>query len=83
MNKEFAKIKDVKAGDWLSTDGGFTCIKSNRMRKVYADDDGKLYIRCEDGKHHLDGQRGDRLGNVGRYVGLYLRAKGRDHQWVK
>jgi hypothetical protein len=53
---KFAKLKSVKAGDILKTDGGFTCMPAGVLRKVHADADGKLWIRCSDGKHYLDGQ---------------------------
>lgn len=63
---KFAKLKSVKAGDILKTDGGFTCMPDGVLRKVQADADGKLWIRCGDGKHYLDGQ----ADGQGRLVGL-------------
>lgn len=67
------RIRDVKPGDRLRADGGFTCIPDGAVRTVSRDAAGELFIRCKgpDGegkcghRHHLEGQR-DR----GRYIGL-------------
>lgn len=65
----FAKIKDVKAGDVLIADGGFTCIKKGASLLVYVDASNRdLYVSCEEGRHYLNGQASkDGL----EYVGLY------------
>lgn len=39
-------LKDVKLGDRLRADGGFTCIEANRVCDVKRDDDGDLYVDC-------------------------------------
>jgi hypothetical protein len=49
-------IHDVQAGDNLQVDDGFTCMQAEDVRKVEADHDGKLFVRCTDGRHFLDGQ---------------------------
>lgn len=70
------KMKDLKAGDIVVVDGGFTCIDPGRKCDVKRDGDG-LYIECRgpDGlkrnkpyheKHHLDGQ----IGKGGELIGL-------------
>ena len=46
------KLSEVKPGDVLIADGGFTCIKQG-ARLVVADD---LSVSCSHGKHFLDGQ---------------------------
>lgn len=48
--------KDVKPGDILVVDGGFTCMKAGEHKKVYRRHDGDLFVLCEEGSHCLDGQ---------------------------
>lgn len=62
---DYARIAEVKAGDTLLADGGFTCM-SEGIVTVEEDDDG-LFVRCGEGKHYLDGQA---EGDV--YIGLSL-----------
>ena len=50
------KLTDVKVGDVLIADGGFTCIKENAELTVEAASNGQLYIPCSAGRHYLDGQ---------------------------
>lgn len=57
----FANLKDLKAGDKVRTDGGFTCMPEGATRTVRAGEDG-LYVRCDDGRHYLDGQHDARTG---------------------
>lgn len=52
---DYAKEADVKAGDVLVTDGGFTCMKDKELKTVCEDENG-LYITCAEGHHYLDGQ---------------------------
>lgn len=58
------KLDELRVGDTVITDGGFTCMKAG-PRKVHRDSDG-LYIRCRDGRHYLDGQEDE----AGELVGL-------------
>lgn len=62
----WAREDDVKAGDTLIADGGFTCIKEGARLVVKADDRGKLFVPCRGGGHHLDGQLDE--GDV--YIGF-------------
>ena len=61
------KFKDIKEGDVLVADGGFTCLKQDAECLVRKDDEG-FYILCgqgSDAKHYLDGQEdsnGDLVG---------------------
>lgn len=48
------KITEVKAGDVLVADAGFTCVEAGEVI-VKSDDDG-LYFECACGRHGLDGQ---------------------------
>jgi hypothetical protein len=39
-------MEDIKAGDKLVADGGFTCIEEGRVCDVKSDAGGKLYVDC-------------------------------------
>lgn len=60
------KFSEVKAGDFIKADGGFTCLDAGEVCKVYADDGLNLHIPCRDGTHFLCGQ----IGNDGILVGF-------------
>jgi len=61
------KLSDVKQGDVLIADGGFTCLKEGQRCAVQSDSNG-LFIPCNEGKHYLDGQVS--FDNKGELVGL-------------
>lgn len=61
---EYARVDDVKAGDVLVTDGGFTCMSENEHKTV-KQDNGGLFVDCSEKRHYLDGQI---EGDV--YIGL-------------
>lgn len=69
--RTWAHSETVKAGDKLTTDDGFTCIKEGTVVTVLSDQYREglsgLYVECEEGEHFLDGQ----LGKDGELVGLY------------
>lgn len=65
----FAKASDVKAGDTLVCDGGFTCM--GHGPRIVHEDAGGLYVKCSDGKHYIDGQR----DADGRLIGMSLPAQ--------
>lgn len=68
QGREYAKIKDVKEGDTVETDGDFTCRKAGRKSKVILDPNtNQLFIPCSAGRHYLDGQEKEDY-----YIGLYL-----------
>ena len=48
------KLSEVKVGDILVADDGFTCLSANEHCEV-KEADG-LYIYCKQGRHYLDGQ---------------------------
>lgn len=67
------KIDDLKAGDRLVADGGFTCIRAGCLCTVKWDGDtayrdksreSGLYVECDDGRHYLAGQVDDDGGLV-------------------
>lgn len=57
------KLSDLKEGDVLRCDAGFTCIEKNSLAVVNKDDKGKLWIACRSGRHYLDGQE-DKNGEL-------------------
>jgi hypothetical protein len=48
-------LDEVKPGDRLVADGGFTCISDGEVLVVETDDLG-LFVPCRAGRHYLDGQ---------------------------
>jgi len=59
-------VEQVKIGDILIADGGFTCLQDRQECKVQ-ETDGELYVACTAGFHFLDGQLNDDLTE---YVGF-------------
>lgn len=57
------KLCDIKEGDVIKLDAGFTCVDAGKA-KVKKDDDG-LYFACRNIKHYLDGQEDDEGNLVG------------------
>ena len=65
-------VSKVKPGVWLTCDDGFTCLKSGARRKVMQTRPGRsLYIRCDEGEHHLVGQHDVKNGKE-VYVGFWI-----------
>lgn len=58
------KLKDLKAGDTVIVDGGFTCMKPGH--KEVLSDNGGLYLGCDEGVHYLVGQEDE----DGELIGL-------------
>ena len=59
------KLTELKVGDVIIADSGFTCLKAGKYR-VKVNSTGDLYINCTEGKHFLTGQ----LDNDDELVGL-------------
>ena len=57
-----AKLADVKHGDTLIADAGFTCLDAGQ-HEVKTDATGAFYVDCADGSHYLSGQK-DQAGNL-------------------
>lgn len=53
--REWAKLSELKPGDKVKTDGGFTCGISSKELEVGFDEHG-FYVPCKHGRHFLDGQ---------------------------
>jgi hypothetical protein len=52
------KLVDLKAGDVLVADAGFTCLKPGE-HVVQSNFEGGLFVACDEGGHALDGQERD------------------------
>ena len=63
----WAKLSELKPGDILIPDGGFTCMKEGARMKVIQDHDGSLFLPCNCGGHALVGQADDGEHLVGLY----------------
>jgi len=61
------KMSDLKPGDKLKADGGFSCLKLGEIRTVQSAEDG-LFITCNKGRHYLNGQTDE----TGKLIGLDL-----------
>ena len=60
------KLSDLKAGDLVQVDDGFTCMRSGPRYVRVDKEDGRLYVHCAAGKHFLEGQ----LADDGTLVGV-------------
>lgn len=56
------KLVDVKVGDTLIADGGFTCLCAG-PHEVKESATG-LFIKCADGRHYLEGQEDEETGEL-------------------
>lgn len=57
----------AKAGDWVETDGDFTCLEKGAILQIQGGYGG-LWIPCREDRHYLDGH----LSEDGtHYIGLY------------
>lgn len=61
------KLTDLKIGDTVHTDDGFTCMKEGPH--VVRGDESGLFLKCDDGHHYLEGQEDDESGEL---VGVSL-----------
>lgn len=64
---QWAKLSQLKAGDWIKADDGFTCIKHGAILQVRCDSDGDLFVPCRSGGHSLSGQADDGEHIIGFY----------------
>lgn len=71
MTKQYViPITEVKVGDKLVADGGFTCIKEGQVVEVKKNATDGLYVDCDYGHHSLEGQLGYTEETYGCYVGF-------------
>lgn len=57
--RPWAKLKELKVGDKLQTDGGMDCMPDDKTRTVLVDPSGMLCVICNEGEHNLSGQLAD------------------------
>jgi hypothetical protein len=65
--QETAKIHELKEGDAVILDYGFTCHGPGQVT-IKKNDQGLLYFDCADGQHHLIGQLAEDMVHL---VGIY------------
>ena len=58
------KLNEIKAGDKLIADAGFTCMKDGQVGVVVRTEGGALAVPCDAGHHLLDGQVDDKTGEL-------------------
>lgn len=64
LGNEYAKFAELKPGQTIWLDKGFTCRKPGPT-KLQADN-GELYFQCAAGQHFLEGQL-----DGGHLIGIY------------
>ena len=70
FNRPYARLCDLKAGDKIELDGGFSCQRATIVT-VHKDSDG-LFFRCQEGRHYLRGQLLDDCVDLdGFLIGVY------------
>ena len=68
----YARYSQLKPGDKVKVDAGFTCLPEGAVREVKRDGiSEEFYIDCNDGMHLLDGQRSFEAGCEDSLVGIY------------
>ncbi len=65
MMSKWAKLTQVKVGDKVQIDAGFSCCDSGIV--VIHNDDDDLYFLCQHGRHYLAGQAAAEENLVGIY----------------
>jgi hypothetical protein len=70
--KAYKRLSEVKEGDEVTFDGGFTCLEEGDVQPVYKDDKG-FYVLCKQGQHYLDGQL-DHVHKTDALIGIYSAA---------
>lgn len=68
---EFAKVADIKAGDYITVDDSFSCLTEGKQYMVYTSLKGHLCVKCNHSlwsDHILDGQISD---DGIYYVGMF------------
>ena len=64
--RPWAKLSEVKAGDWLRSDAGFDCLSTEAEVEVQQHPTG-LFVVCSEGMHFIEGQADDGEHLVGFY----------------
>jgi len=66
QGRAYAKLSELRAGAMVKVDGDFTCLEPWTAHEVKQDAAG-VYVECQDGKHHLNGQADDGEHCIGIY----------------
>lgn len=66
-NLAIIKETEIREGDNLIADGGFSCMKEKTKSIVKKDENNELYVDCADGTHYLSGQRDGKGSIIGFY----------------
>ena len=64
-----ARVSDTHSDDSVTVEG-FTCMRDGSTKQVQKDDLG-LYLECDEGKHHLDGQIEVLSDGTKVYIGIH------------
>jgi hypothetical protein len=64
----YARLPDLKVGDYVVVDGDFTCLEPWSRHEVLGEKDN-LYIKCTSGNHFLDAQLQEHT--KGYLMGIY------------
>lgn len=65
--RRYAKLSELKAGDMVEVDNGFTCM-SPLQHYLVIDHQGELTVKCTCGHHALEAQAS---WNDGHLTGIY------------
>ncbi len=68
QGREYAKLSDLKVGDTVQVDDGFTCMEPWSKKEVRQSSDGVLFVECSELEHCLDGQLADDRDSL---IGIY------------
>jgi hypothetical protein len=66
QGRPWAKLSEIKSGDVLTIDSGFTCMAQGE-RKLVEIIAGECYVRCNHGMHYLNDSADDGEHLVGFY----------------
>jgi len=69
----FPKLSDLKVGDQLIADAGFSCVQEDEVVTVKSDPEGHLYVDCRRGRHYLSWRtdKHDTVVGLRRLKGAY------------
>lgn len=67
----YAYYEDINPGDIVLVDGGFSCMAPWSLKEVFEDEEGELYLICDEGRHYLFEDEFVEDGSTA-IVGVYL-----------
>lgn len=63
------RLKDLKDGMKIFVDDNFDCLSTGMTHTVRKNEHSRFYVRCDEGKHFLDGQ----VGDFGYLIGIFAK----------